>query len=154
MGKATAILVLVTAVLCASSAALGAQGEILLTFEGAAVELLTLEEFLALPQLTVPLTRTNSRGKTTTGIYTGVHWKVLAEAIGAEHAKFIQVIASDGFEQVYPLDVLEAEDSLFALYKDGEPITQGDQSGKVWFCASEEFTANYWTKYIVKIVVR
>ena len=153
MGKATAILVLVTAVLCASSAALGAQGEILLTFEGAAVESLTLEEFLALPQLTVPLTRTNSRGKTTTGIYTGVHWKVLAEAIGAEHAKFIQVIASDGFEQVYPLDVLEAEDSLSPFTKTANPLLKATRAAR-WFCASEEFTANYWTKYIVKIVVR
>jgi hypothetical protein len=141
-------------VLCAASAGLASGGEILLTFEGAAVETMTVDEFLALPQITVELTRTNSRGKTTTGVYSGVHWNVLAEAIGAQHARAVQVIASDGFEQVYPLEVLEAADSLFALYKDGEPITQDEGAGKVWFCASESYTANFWAKYIVKIVVR
>ncbi len=128
--------------------------QVLLTFEGADVPQLTREEFLALEQMTVSLRRTNSRGKTTTGIYSGVHWLVLAEAIGAQDAKSVRVIASDGYEQAYSLDVLQASDSLFALYKDGKPITEEDHNGKIWFCASENYTANFWAKFIVKIVVQ
>lgn len=128
--------------------------EILLSFEGALVEQITRREFMALEQMTVELTRTNSKGKTTTGTYTGVHWKTLAEAIGAQDEQGVKVVASDGFEQAYPIEVLMAQDSLFALYKDGEPITEEEENGQVWFCAGETFTANYWTKFIVKIVVK
>lgn len=131
-----------------------ALAEQILAFEGVAVEQMTREEFLSLEQMTVELTRTNSKGKTTTGTYSGVHWKVLAAFIGAQDAKSIRVVASDGFEQAYSLDILEAPDSLFALYKDGEPITEEAQNGQVWFCASEQYTANYWTKFIVKIIVQ
>jgi hypothetical protein len=131
-----------------------ADDEILLTFEGASVEQMTVGEFMALEQMTVELTRTNSKGKTTTGAYTGVHWKTLAEAIGAQNAQSVKVVASDGFEQAYPMEVLMAPNSLFAVYKDGEPITEEDGNGQVWFCADEEFTANYWTKFIVKIVAK
>jgi hypothetical protein len=130
-----------------------ADDEILLTFEGAAAEQMTVKEFMELEQMTVELTRTNSKGKTTTGIYTGVHWKTLAEAIGAQDAQSIKVVASDGFEQAYPMEVLMAPGSLFAVYKDGEPITEEKENGQVWFCADEEFTANYWSKFIVKIVI-
>lgn len=154
MKKITIVCLAVLIGLSSAGLCQAAEGEILLTFEGAAVDALTLEEFLSLPQMTVKLTRTNSRGKTTTGHYTGVHWKVLAEAIGVQGARSVQVIASDGFEQVYPLEVLEAEDAVFALYKDGQPITEEEGNGKVWFCASEAYTANFWTKFIVKIVIR
>ena len=82
-----------------------------------------------------------------------MHWNVLAEAIGAQQAKAVQVIASDGFEQVYPLEVVQAADSVFALYKDGTHYRRS-KNGRVWFCASEDYTANFWTKFIVKIVVR
>mgnify|MGYP000891914622 FL=1 len=128
--------------------------QVILTFEGVAVEQMTWEEFLALEQMTVELSRTNSRGKTTTGTYSGVHWKVLAPFIGAQDAKSIRVVASDGFEQAYSSDILEDPDSLFALYKDGEPITEEAQNGQVWFCASEQYTADYWAKFIVKIIVQ
>lgn len=131
-----------------------AHSETLLTFEGAKVEQMTWEEFLALEQITVTLTRKNSKGKTTTGTYTGVHWKVLARAIGAEDAKSVKAIASDGFEQAYPLDLLEDPNSLFALYKDGEFVTEEEANGQIWFCGSEAYTANYWTKFIAKIVVK
>ena len=126
----------------------------ILTFDGAASTELTLGEFLDLPQMTVQLTRTNSKGKTTTGIYTGVHWTELAKAIGVSNTQSVLLVASDGFEQVYPLEVLQAPDSLFALYQDGKPITQEAHNGQVWFCADGEFTANFWTKFVVKVVVK
>ena len=154
MKKIAFIVWLVVLMLGASFPSYAQEDAILLTFEGAQVDSITWEEFLALEQLAVELTRTNSKGKTTTGVYTGVHWNVLAEAIGAQQAKAVQVIASDGFEQVYPLEVVQAADSVFALYKDGEPITEDPKNGRVWFCASEDYTANFWTKFIVKIVVR
>ena len=158
MKKITSITVaLVTLVLLSSlvfSSAEEYQEQILLTFKGVKQEQMTLNEFLDLKQRTVELTRTNSRGKTTAGTYTGVHWSVLAEAIGAEAAKSVQVVASDGFEQIYPLEVLQAPDSLFALYQDGKLITKEEHNGQVWFCASKEYTANYWTKFIVELVIR
>ena len=125
----------------------------LITFEGAALESMSREEFLALEQIEVTLTRTNSKGKTTVGTYSGVRWSVLAEAIGAQDANSIRVIASDGFEQAYALDVLVAAGSLFALLKDGGPLTEEETNGQLWFCAGEDYTANFWTKYIAKIVV-
>ncbi|HHX54061.1 MAG TPA: hypothetical protein GX704_04045 [Clostridiales bacterium] len=137
-----------------SGAQPAADDEILLAFEGAESKQLTRGEFLALEQLTVELTRTNSKGETTTGTYQGVHWSVLAEAIGAEDAQSVEVVASDGFGQAYTMDVLTAADSVFALYKDGDPITEEEESGQIWFCAGNDFTANYWSKYVVKIVVK
>jgi len=128
--------------------------DIILTFEGAEAEQMTRREFLALEQIAVELTRTNSKGVTTTGTYQGVNWKVLAEAIGAEDVQSIEVAASDGFGQAYSMDVLTAPDSVFALFKDGEPITEEEENGQIWFCASNDFTANYWTKYIVKVIVK
>ncbi len=130
------------------------EDEILLTFEGASVEQMTRGEFLALEPLTVELTRTNSKGKTTTGTYTGVHWETLAEAIGAQDAKSVELEASDGYVQAYSMDSLKAPTSVFALYKDGEPITEEEHNGQVWFCASEDYTANYWAKFVVKITVK
>ncbi|HBG01249.1 MAG TPA: hypothetical protein DDW87_06725 [Firmicutes bacterium] len=150
---ACCLILLLTFVLAYQVSDAKAHDQLLLTFEGAAVETITREEFLALEQIEVTLTRTNSRGKTTVGIYGGVRWNVLAEAIGAQDAQSIRVVASDGFEQAYSLDVLEAPGSLFALFKDGEPITEEETNGQVWFCASEDYTANYWTKFVAKIVV-
>lgn len=161
MKKITLILSLILVLLLGSwASSSGAEGipwdpeRVLLTFEGAEIEQMTVAEFLSLEQITVHLVRTNSKGKTTTGDYTGVHWTVLSKAIGAERANSIEVVASDGFVQAYPLEVLEAEDSLFALYKDGEAISEEDESGQLWFCAGAAFTANYWSKYLVKIVIR
>ena len=85
---------------------------------------------------------------------------IIQECIGQFYPKplvsnnSIEVVASDGFVKAYPLEVLEAEDSLFALYKDGEAISEEDESGQLWFCAGAAFTANYWSKYLVKIVIR
>ncbi|HHT91574.1 MAG: hypothetical protein QM451_12675 [Bacillota bacterium] len=150
---ASCILVILLTLLICPARSGTAQEEVLLRLEGAVLESMTREEFLALEQIEVVLTRTNSRGKTTVGTYRGVRWSELAKAIGAEEAKSIRVVASDGFEQAYTLDVLKAPGSLFALSKDGEPITEEPQNGQIWFCASEDYTANYWTKFVAKIVV-
>ncbi len=128
--------------------------EILFTIEGAELAAMTRGEFMALQQCKYYITRTNSKGETTSGDYSGVKWGVLAEAIGApENAQSVTVIASDGFSQAYTMEILNADKSLFAIYKDGVPITEEADNGQIWFCADESFTANYWTKFMTKIVI-
>ncbi|OQB23440.1 MAG: Oxidoreductase molybdopterin binding domain protein [Firmicutes bacterium ADurb.Bin182] len=113
---------------------------------------ITEADFLALPQIEKELSRTNSKGKTTTGVYKGVHWTEIAKFIGADPNTSVTLVASDGYESTITADALNDPDSLFAFYQDGENIeSEGD--GRVWFCASENFTANFWAKYVVKIVV-
>lgn len=130
------------------------ENEVLLTIEGAEKTTLSRAEFLAIEQQTYHITRTNSKGETTQGDYTGVTWDSLAAAIGAPtDTKSVTLVASDGYSQAYTMDVLEAEQSLFAIEKDGAPITLEADNGQVWFCADESFTANYWTKFITKVII-
>lgn len=110
------------------------------------------EEFLALPQIEKHLSRTNSKGETSEADYSGVHWSELAKALNFDPDTTVTLVASDGYEVVLTSDILNDPDSLFAITQDGAPIeSEGD--GKVWFCASENFTANYWVKYVAKIVI-
>lgn len=132
---------------------LAADEEVILTFEGATAEQMTMGEFKALPMQEVELSRTNSKGETVVGVYTGVLWTDFAAAIGASPESNIKIIASDDYQMAYTPAELNAEGSIFAIAKDGEAISPADEAGKVWFCASESLTANYWGKYIVKIVV-
>lgn len=128
--------------------------QILILIEGADKTQITFAEFLAIEQSSYEISRTNSKGKTTTAVYSGVKWDKLAKAIGApKDVSAVTVVASDGFSQAYGLDVLNAEKSIFAMYMDEGPITQDSDKGQIWFCADESFTANYWTKYIEKIVI-
>lgn len=128
--------------------------KILFYIEGASKTQLTLAEFLALEQSAYNISRTNSKGVTTFAEYSGVKWDKLSKAIGApEDTVTVILIASDGFTQSYGLDVLNAEKSIFAIYMDKALITQEADKGQVWFCADESFPANYWTKYIEKIVI-
>ncbi len=127
---------------------------VLFTVEGANKTELTLVEFLAIEQCTYNITRTNSKGETTTGDYAGIRWEALAEAVGApDDAQSVTLVASDGYSQAYTMDILSAEKSIFAIEKDGQPITLEEENGQVWFCADESYTANYWTKFITKIVI-
>lgn len=127
--------------------------ETLLTIEGANIDSMTMGEFRALEQKEFTLTRTNSKGKTTTGTYTGVQPSVLLKAIGAQDYSSIKLTASDGYEQIYTKDIMEAPDALFAILQDGAPISEDAEDGQIWFCAGEGFEANYWTKYVTKITV-
>lgn len=139
------------------SAESGAEDEdaVLFVIEGADKTQLTRGEFNALEQSTFRISRTNSKGETTTGDYTGVRWDVLSQAIGApDDAKSLTLSASDGFSQAYAMDVFRTGKSIFAIEKDGSPITEEPENGQVWFCADESYTANYWTKFISKIVIQ
>lgn len=142
-----------TGVQQAQNASAPADTKALITCEvGGKTAALTEAEFLALPQIEKELSRTNSKGVTVKGVYKGVHWKDLAAALGADANSTVKLIASDNFEAVLTSDILNDPDSLFALYQDGSYIkSEGD--GRIWFCASENFTANNWAKYIVKIVI-
>ena len=70
-----------------------------------------------------------------------------------DDAQSVTLIASDGYSQAYTMDIFSAEKSIFAIEKDREPITLEEENGQVWFCADESYTANYWTKFITKIVI-
>jgi hypothetical protein len=121
-------------------------------FVGDQKVILTEADFLSLPQIEKTLTKTNSKGETTTGVYKGVHWTEIADFIGADAKSDAVIVASDGYEITITTDMLNDPDSLFALYQDGKNIeSEGD--GRVWFCASENFTANNWVKYVAKIVI-
>ena len=121
-------------------------------FVGDKKVILTEADFLSLPQIEKTLTKTNSKGETTTGVYKGVHWTQIAEFIGADVMSDAVIVASDGYEVTITTDMLNDPDSLFALYQDGEYIAS-EEGGRVWFCASENFTANNWVKYVTKIVI-
>lgn len=113
---------------------------------------MTEADFLALPQITVTLTKTNSKGESTTGAYSGVHWTDIADFLDIDSDVSVTFVASDDYESAITSEILNDPDSLFALHQDGDYIeSEGD--GRVWFCASENFTANYWVKYITKVVV-
>ncbi len=131
---------------------LGDESMVLFTVEGANVSSMTLGEYLALEQMTVTLSRTNSHGETFTGTYEGVHFTTLKDALGIGDFSSIELEASDGYTMVYTADILEDADSVFAVIQDGAAIeSEGD--GHMWFCGSENFTANNWCKYVVKITV-
>lgn len=114
---------------------------------------LTKDEILSLEQIEKTLSKTNSKGETTTGTYKGVHWSVLAEHLGISADATIKCVASDGYEVVLTSDIINDPDSLFALYENGEEI-KSSENGYVWFAASENFTANNWAKYVVEVVVQ
>lgn len=121
-------------------------------FVGGEKAIVTEEDFLALPQSERTITKTNSKGETTTALYKGVHWTDIAAFIGADPMTDVVLVASDGYEMNITSDMLNDPNSLFALYQDGELIaSEGD--GHIWFCASENFTANNWVKYITKIII-
>ncbi len=113
---------------------------------------ITEEDFMALPQVEHEISRTNSFGETVVGTYKGVHWTEIANFAGADAESTITVIASDGYEIKLTPDMLNDEQSMFALYQDGEYI-ESDGDGRVWFAVSENFTANNWAKFIVSIIV-
>ena len=113
---------------------------------------MTESDFLALPQMTVTLSKTNKAGETTTGEYEGVHWTDIADLLEIDPDVAVTLVASDDYEVQLESDVLNDPDSVFALYQDGETI-ESENGGRVWFCASENYTANNWVKYVVKIVV-
>ncbi len=125
---------------------------LLKVFVGDERTLISKEDFMALPQIEKKLTRVNSKGQLTEGVYVGVHWSEIARAVGIDPDTSVTLVASDGYEVMLTSDVLNDPDSLFAITQDGEPI-KSDGDGKTWFCASENFTANHWAKYIVKIVI-
>lgn len=128
--------------------------EVLFVIEGAEKTELTRADFSAIEQCTCTISRTNSKGETTSGDYTGISWNALAEAIGApSEIQSVTLIASDGYSQAYTMDILTTGKSMFAIEKDGAPITEEAENGQVWFCADESYTANNWTKFIEKIVI-
>ncbi len=128
--------------------------EILFVIEGAEKTELTRADFSAIEQYTYTISRTNSKGETTTGDYSGIAWTALADVIGApSEIQSVTLIASDGYSQAYTLDILTTGKSIFALEKDGKPITEEAENGQVWFCADESYTANNWMKFIEKIVI-
>lgn len=131
---------------------LGDENAVLFTVEGADVDSMTLGEFLALDQMTVTLSKTNSVGETTTATYQGVHWNTIKQALGIDSYSAITLEASDGYTITHTPDILEDPDSIFAVIQDDEPI-ESDGDGRMWFCGSENFTANNWCKYVVKITV-
>ena len=98
------------------------------------------------------MTKTNSKGETTTAVYEGVHWSELADFLDTSAETDLVLVASDDYEMSINSDMLNDPDSLFALYQDGEEI-ESEDDGRVWFCASENFTANNWVKYVVKVVI-
>ncbi len=109
-------------------------------------------EFMSLPLLELDISRTNSYGETASGTYIGVHWTEIADFVGVDENSAITVIASDGYEIKLSPEMLLDPGSIFGLYENGEYIeSEGD--GRLWFCVSENFTANNWAKYIVEIVV-
>ncbi len=110
------------------------------------------EDFLALPQTERFLSRTNSHGITTEGTFTGVEWSALADIIGFDAKNSATLVASDGFEVIMTSMYLNEDESMFALYQDGEYIRSKD-NGRIWFCVGETFTANFWVKYIEKIII-
>ncbi len=113
---------------------------------------LSQAEFEKLAMVTKDLTRTNSKGFTTSGTYKGVQWKSFAEKFGFDSNKSARVVASDGYETIISAEMLNDADSLFAIYENGEPI-KSDGNGKTWFCVSNKYTANFWAKYVFEIVV-
>lgn len=124
---------------------------LLKVFVGDEKKELTEDEFNALPQIEKHLARTNSKGETFEGDYKGVHWNDLAEKLGIDPDTAVTLVASDGYEVKLTPDIMTDPDSLFAMEENGAPIeSEGD--GRIWFCASENFTANYWVKYVTKIV--
>lgn len=133
-------------------AAKGSEEALLKCFVGDNKITISEADFLALPQIEKEITKTNSKGETTTGVYKGVHWTEIAKLIGVDAFSDIVVVASDDYEATITSDVLNDVDSLFALYQDGVNI-QSEGDGRVWFCASENFTANNWAKFIIKIVI-
>ena len=127
--------------------------DVLLTFYVDDVEhTMTETEFLDLPQMTVTLSKTNKAGETTTGEYKGVHWADIAGFLEIDPEVSAILVASDDYEVPLESDVLSDPDSVFALYQDGEPI-ESENGGRVWFCASENYTANNWVKYLVKVYI-
>lgn len=125
----------------------------ILTISGGTIDKLEAEEFAKLPQHTFEINRTNSKGVTVKAKYTGVKWGDLAKAIGAENATKVTLVGSDGYEQAYSIATLTTGNSLFANLQDGANISKSPLEGQVWFCADESLTANYWAKYVNKIIV-
>jgi hypothetical protein len=113
---------------------------------------LSKKDILVLLQIEKELTRTNSKGETTTAVYEGVHWSEIAKKLDINSKTEITLIAADGYEMKLTSEMINDPDSLFALYQDGEDI-KSEEDGRVWFCASEQYTANNWVKYVVKIIV-
>lgn len=122
-------------------------------FVGDEKKMLTEEDFMALPQDTQTISKTNSKGVSTTAEYTGVHFADICKAIGADpQTAKVTLVASDGYESSPTNEMLNDPQSLFSLYENGEYI-ESDGDGRVWFTCSENYTANNWAKYITKIVI-
>ncbi len=113
----------------------------------------TKDELCALDTAKVQLTRTNSSGVTTTGTYTGVTWATLADAVGCSSSSNVLAVSSDSYQSLISSSIMLDADSLFALYQEDEYI-ESEEDGYIWFCASENYTANYWVKYIVTLTVQ
>lgn len=113
---------------------------------------MTEAEFLALPQTTVTLSKTNKAGETTTGEYSGVHWTDIADFLDIDSNISVTLVASDDYEVTLTTDILNDPNSIFALYQDGSYI-ESEDDGRIWFCASENFESSNWVKYVTKIVV-
>jgi len=122
-------------------------------FVGDEKKMLTEADFMALPQDTQTISKTNSKGVATTAEYKGVHFADICKAIGADpKTAKVTLVASDGYETSPTNEMLNDPQSLFSLYENGEYIeSEGD--GRVWFTCSENFTANNWAKFVTKIVI-
>ena len=125
---------------------------VVLTFEGANKSQMTQAEFLALDQVTMELSRTNSKGKTTTGTYSGPLFRDVLEFAGVSEYSSILLIASDGYENEYTPDIVNDDLTFFTLTADGEQLTQ-ESGGPVMLCAGNQ-TANMWAKSVIKVVAK
>ncbi len=115
--------------------------------------LISKEDFEALPMVEHEISRTNSKDETHVAVYKGVKWAEIANFVGIPaDAATVIAVASDGYEVAITADMLADEQSMFALYEDGEPIESQD-GGEIWFAAGEAYTANNWAKYIVELKV-
>ncbi len=123
-----------------------------ITVDGESTEL-TKADFESLEMVEHEISKTNNNDETTTAMYKGVQWPVLAAHLELDLDSTVLAVASDGYEVELTSDMLNDPQSMFALYEDGEPI-ESENGGEVWFCAGEAFTANNWAKFVVQLIVQ
>ena len=91
-----------------------ATGDVLLKcFVGEEKVFISEAEFLALPQIEKELTKTNSKGETTTAVYEGVHWSEIADFLDTSEQTDIVLVASDDYEMSINSDMLNDPDFPF-----------------------------------------
>ncbi|MFZ7131819.1 MAG: hypothetical protein ACOWWR_05625 [Eubacteriales bacterium] len=124
-------------------------GSINIEVEGSDITTLTTEDFKSMEMVEKDLVLKMKHGGEENLALKGVPAKTIVDQLTDAYT-LVKFVASDGYENEYDATIIDAEDSIFAVYSSGQELTV--EEGLVWFAAGSQM-GNQWMKNVSKIII-